>query len=91
MKPSLRQFRERIGMISEEKKAQIKAAAQSHAIAKKFERDKALVNWWDRNCMGHTTSEVQKIIHRGVIVKEISYEQGLLLLNFLTDQGYLAA
>jgi hypothetical protein len=89
MKPSLKRLRERYDMAKEEKKEQVRSYARMHNMAKEFQRDKGLVEWWDLNCKGRATSEVQGILQGGVDRREISYDQAVLVLDFLTSQGYL--
>ena len=91
MKPSLRRLRERYEIATAEKKEEIQNAASMHNRAKRFQRDKGLVEWFDEHCKGKMTREVQPELQRGLEAKEITYDQAVLVLDFLTDQGFLSA
>lgn len=95
MKPSVRRLTEGLRRkyedAVEEKKETIRTIARAHALTKEFREDKPLMRWWDTHCKGRSTGEVQGILQGGVDRGEISYSQGLLVLDFLTTQGYLSA
>lgn len=94
MKPSLERLRRKLNekyeSASEEKKEQIRLIAKSYGHTKAFQHDELLTAWWDRNCKGKRTSEIQPILQKGVDNGEITRAQAILVLDFLTEQGYLA-
>jgi hypothetical protein len=68
-------------------KDEVTVAGKGYNSAIRFQKDKPLVKWYDSNIKGHTISQSEEILRRGVINGEITQEQSDTISSVIDFAG----